>query len=100
MEENLTEKAVETTENPQSGAANESELATVIDPELKDEKTKAAEKAQKRKLSTLRWLVISGAIILSGLLRALSVHCFVIPHNFAPGGATGVATMLQSATGK
>ncbi len=99
MEENLTEKAVETTENPQSGAANESELATVIDPELKDEKTKAAEKAQKRKLSTLRWLVISGAIILSGLLRALSVHCFVIPHNFAPGGATGVATMLQSATG-
>ena len=99
MEEKPTKQTTETTSEPPESGISESELAIVLDPELKDEKQKAAEKAQKRKLSTLRWLVISGAIILSGLLRALSVHCFVIPHNFAPGGATGVATMLQSATG-
>lgn len=39
------------------------------------------------------------AILISAFLRALSVHCFVIPNNFAPGGVTGIATMLQDATG-
>lgn len=39
------------------------------------------------------------AILVSAFLRALSVHCFVIPNNFAPGGVTGIATMLQDATG-
>lgn len=38
------------------------------------------------------------AILLSAVLRALSVHCFVIPNNFAPGGVTGIATMLQEFT--
>lgn len=99
MEEKLTDNTTIATEAPPESEAKETELATVLDPELKDEKTSKAEKAAKRKLSALRWLVISGAIILSGLLRALSVHCFVIPNNFAPGGATGVATMLQNATG-
>lgn len=99
MEEKLTDNTTIATEATTESEAKETELATVLDPELKDEKTSKAEKAAKRKLSTLRWLVISGAIILSGLLRALSVHCFVIPNNFAPGGATGVATMLQNATG-
>lgn len=38
------------------------------------------------------------AVLLSAVLRALSVHCFVIPNNFAPGGVTGIATMLQEFT--
>lgn len=52
--------------------------------------TKAAVKAQ-----ILIWL----GVVASGFIRAVSVHSFVNPNNFAPGGVTGLATILTYLTG-
>ncbi len=38
-------------------------------------------------------------IIVSGFIRSVCVQVFVVPFNFAPGGATGIATMLNYGTG-
>lgn len=54
----------------------------------------------KRDLTKVKqYAFLTAAILLSGLLRALSVHCFIIPNNFASGGVTGIAAMLQAGTG-
>ncbi|MCL2860902.1 MAG: YitT family protein [Firmicutes bacterium] len=42
---------------------------------------------------------IYSIIVLVALLRALTVHLFIIPVGFAPGGITGVAAMLDYGTG-
>ncbi len=55
--------------------------------------------SKKKKPRFKQYAFLSLAILLSGVLRAFSVHCFIIPNNFAPGGVTGIATMLQMATG-
>ncbi len=38
-------------------------------------------------------------ILLSAGIRMFSVEIFIIPHNFAQGGVTGIATMIEHATG-
>ena len=38
-------------------------------------------------------------ILLSGVVRALGIHIFVTPNNFAPGGINGIAVMLEYGTG-
>lgn len=35
------------------------------------------------------------AIILSGVIRAIGIHVFVTPNNFAPGGFSGIAVLLE-----
>lgn len=42
------------------------------------------------------WILLLGACF----LRGFSIHAFVIPNNFAPGGITGIATMLDYALSK
>lgn len=34
-------------------------------------------------------------IVLSAVVRAAGIHIFILPSNFAPGGVTGIATMLD-----
>ncbi|MDE7464600.1 MAG: YitT family protein [Clostridiales bacterium] len=43
--------------------------------------------------------IVPLVIIISGFIRSICVKIFIEPHNFAPGGATGIATMLNYATG-
>lgn len=38
-------------------------------------------------------------IFLGGALRALYISLFILPNDFAPGGVTGIATMLDYSTG-
>ncbi len=59
----------------------------------------AAATPAKKKPKLRQYSFMGLVILLSGVLRAISVHCFIIPNNFAPGGVTGIATMLQKATG-
>ncbi len=40
-------------------------------------------------------LLILG-IISAGVIRAVAIYLFVVPNNFAPGGITGIATMLEN----
>lgn len=47
------------------------------------------------KTQIVAWL----AVLVSGFLRALSIHTFVNPNDFAPGGVTGIATILTYVTG-
>ncbi len=37
--------------------------------------------------------------IIASIVAALTIHVFIIPANFAPGGVDGVSTMLQNITG-
>ena len=34
-------------------------------------------------------------LVVACLLRAFSIYAFVLPNNFAPGGITGIATMIN-----
>ena len=39
-------------------------------------------------------------LVLACLIRGFSIHSFVLPNNFAPGGITGISTMLDYALGE
>lgn len=51
----------------------------------------------KSKMKTLG--INTVGILLASILRTFSVHSFIVANNFAPGGVTGVASMLQYAIG-
>lgn len=59
------------------------------------------EKKPKEKAAVIarRYCIIGLIIIASAILRALSIHIFVVPNQFAPGGVTGIATMIENFTG-
>ena len=38
-------------------------------------------------------------ILIFSALRVVSVNMFIIPNNFASGGATGIGNMIEFATG-
>lgn len=61
------------------------------------ETTQSAPSADKRK-KLKRYAFLCGGILLSGLLRAVGLHIFVLPNRFAPGGVTGIATLLENFT--
>ena len=46
----------------------------------------------------LRWLTDIAALILGSGIYALGVHCFTAPNNIAPGGVTGIATIISYVT--
>lgn len=46
-----------------------------------------------------RWLTDGVCYLLGSVLYAVSVNVFSAPNNIAPGGATGIATMLHAAWG-
>lgn len=96
LEENLCSETVD----PSDVAAEintTSPAETVADGAVQAVTAAAAPAKKKPKLRQYSFMAL--AILLSGVLRAISVHCFIIPNNFAPGGVTGIATMLQKATG-
>ena len=45
-----------------------------------------------------RWIVDIVVIIIGSGIYALGVHCFTSPNDIAPGGVTGIATIVSSVT--
>lgn len=54
--------------------------------------------AAKEKMTAKSWLILIFGILGAGIVRAVSVHVFVVPNNFAPGGITGLASILEYVT--
>ncbi len=51
------------------------------------------------KQKKLQMLTIDAITILaSAILRALSLHCFIVPNKFAPGGVGGIASIIYNLT--
>lgn len=49
-----------------------------------------------KKFKPSKDLVLDCVLLTAGtFLYALAIHCFTAPHNIAPGGVTGIATMLN-----
>lgn len=46
-----------------------------------------------------KYVVVPFMIVFAGFLRSVCVQVFTLPYNFAPGGSTGIATMVEYATG-
>lgn len=46
-----------------------------------------------------RWVIDIILIIVGSGVYALGVHCFTAPNNIAPGGVTGIATIISYVTG-
>lgn len=57
------------------------------------------EAAAGEKMSVKSWLILIFGILASSIVRAVSIQIFVVPNNFAPGGVTGLATILEHITG-
>ena len=55
--------------------------------------------APERKQLIPHNVVVGIMIVLAAFVRGISSYCFIAPNNFAVGGITGVAVMLQYATG-
>lgn len=50
--------------------------------------------SQKKK-NAIKFLIDGGAYILGGAVYAFSINAFTLPNNIAPGGATGLATLVH-----
>lgn len=57
------------------------------------------EAAAGEKMSVKSWLILIFGLLASSIVRAVSIQIFVVPNNFAPGGVTGLATILEHITG-
>ena len=55
------------------------------------------EKTEKLR-SVQRWSIDIVVILAGSALYALGVHCFTVPNNIAPGGVTGIATLISFVT--
>ncbi|MBD5131113.1 MAG: YitT family protein [Clostridiales bacterium] len=53
----------------------------------------------KVKKRLYNWLVVPLIMLLSGTIRAVVVHMFVAPYNFATSGVSGIAVMIYNKTG-
>lgn len=58
-----------------------------------------AKKAKKSKADVTAIIKSWVAVLLAGLLRSVAIYVFIVPNHFAPGGLTGIATMLENGTG-
>lgn len=56
-------------------------------------------KKSDRLQSVERWVLDTLIIIIGAGIYALGVHCFTAPNNIAPGGVTGIATIISYVTG-
>ena len=56
-------------------------------------------KQSDRLQSVKRWALDTLIIIFGAGVYALGVHCFTAPNNIAPGGVTGIATIIRYVTG-
>lgn len=53
----------------------------------------------EEKLTAKGWIFLIIGVIVAGVVRAIGVYAFVTPNEFAPGGVTGIATMLENKLG-
>lgn len=47
------------------------------------------------KMNAKSWLILIFGVLLAGVVRAIGVYSFVVPNHFAPGGVTGVGSILE-----
>ena len=47
------------------------------------------------KMNAKSWLILIFGIMVAGVVRAIGVYAFVVPNNFAPGGVTGVGSIIE-----
>ncbi len=62
----------------------------------REKKSVKPDRAERRR-AIRRLLLDIGAYVIGAILYAVSVHCFSAPNQIAPGGATGVATLINFA---
>ena len=91
MENEQTVNNTETSE--QTAPPVEGEVAAT---EKKKKKRKMSPKTKKRIYNFL-WVPL--AMLVSGVIRAVVVHMFVVPFNFATSGVAGIAVLIEHATG-
>lgn len=86
---------------PPEQAAEEQESAAPPEQSVAPAETETDAKAAKDKTKKqLREFVLYPVmIIVAAFIRAVCVHCFMLSFNFAPGGVTGIGTMIEYATG-
>ena len=52
-----------------------------------------------RNKKVYNFVIVPLVILVSGFIRSVCIEVFTLPYNFAPGGSTGIATMVEYATG-
>lgn len=55
--------------------------------------------SRKTKKNIYNFLLVPLAIVFSGALRAIVVHMFVVPFDFATSGVTGIGVLIEHVTG-
>ncbi len=45
------------------------------------------------------FVIVPAVVLIAGFIRSICVEVFTLPYNFAPGGATGIAAMVEYKTG-
>ena len=69
------------------------------------EQTETTEKKARKRMSEKTkkrlydFLISPLMILVASFIRAICVHCFMLSFNFAPGGVTGIGTMIEYKTG-
>ena len=69
------------------------------------EQTETSEKKARKRMSEKtkkrinNFVVAPISILVASFIRAICVHCFMLSFNFAPGGVTGIGTMIEFKTG-
>lgn len=92
-EESEQMSAPETAEAPEN-----TEQASEITSTTEVEKTARKGMSDKTKKRLREYLLYPLMIIVASFIRAICVHCFMLSFNFAPGGVTGIGTMIEYAT--
>lgn len=54
--------------------------------------------AEQEKMTPKSWCMLIFGILAASIVRAVSIQIFITPNNFAPGGITGLATILEHYT--
>jgi uncharacterized membrane-anchored protein YitT (DUF2179 family) len=77
------------------------EDTAVVDDNFEDttDATASENKADKRpiKFDVKKFIKLFIILNLLSFIRAFSMHCFIIPNGFAPGGISGLASLLYNA---
>ena len=106
----VTKKTVETMQVENEALEAEAEAqATTKDADVGEQaaadadEANAAKAAKKRKKGGERpkmtpkdWVKLIFGVLGAGIIRAIAVYFFIVPNEFAPGGVTGLASMLEN----
>ncbi len=63
-------------------------------------KVKKHDKKQSTKAKTIRkWIIDIVVVIAASVIYSMGLHCFTTPNSIAPGGVSGIATVINAYTG-